>query len=137
METLRVGARRVLFSEPVAKSRKHLGFQLVQIIAGDGFRCRDRYRVAAAHFEYPASQPEMVLVTAVVTPSRHGHGEYRKEVSMPGQDAECAGFVCGPQMCNVTGVNNDGERGCNGQSHGAPALASASLCRASVKSPTM
>jgi hypothetical protein len=137
IETLRIGARRVLFGEPVAKSGEHLGFQLVQIVARDGFGCRDRNRVAVVHFKYPASQRQMVLVTAVVTPSRHGHSKYRKEVGMPWQDAECAGFVFGPQMYNVTGINNDGERGRNGQSHGAPALASASLCRASVKSPIM
>ena len=56
---------------------------------------------------------------------------------MSRQNAERAGLVFGPQVRDVLGIDDDGERRGHGEPHGASTFASASLRRASSRSPTM
>jgi len=78
-----------------------------------------------------------MLGTAIVTPTRHRYGERCQEIGVTRQNAERPSIIFGPKVNDIAGLDNNRERGSDGESHRVSPLAEASLSRASSKSPTI
>ena len=134
---MRVSAGRLFFGELPTKSREHLGPETLQVITRNRLRCRDPYCVTIAHFKHAATYGHMMFRAAIVAPASNRHRKCGEKISVAGQNAECTGIIFGTQVHDITDLNDDNERGSDGESHRVPLFAEASRSRASSRSPTM
>ena len=133
-----VGSGRPLLGELTTELVEHLGFEMVQVVTTHyRLRCRDSDRATIAHFEHAAAYGDMMLSAVIVAPVRHRYGERCQEIGVTRQNAERPSIIFGPKVNNIAGLDNNRERGSDGESHGVSLLAEASLSRASSKSPTI
>ena len=137
VEALRVGSGRLLLDELTAELVEHLGFETVEVVTRHRLRRCDSYRVTIAHFEHAAAYSDMMLRAVIVAPARHRYGERCQEIGVTRQNAKRPSIIFGPKVNDIAGLDDDSERGSDGEPHRVPPFAEASLSRASSKSPTM
>jgi hypothetical protein len=123
VEALRIGTRGLLLGELPTEAGEHFGFELVEVVAADSLWRGYRDRTAATHFEHTAAYGDMMLLAAIVAPTRHRYRERRQEIGMTWQNAERAGLVFGPQMRDIVGLYDNRQRRGDGEPHGTLARA--------------
>ncbi len=83
-------ARSLFFTAPARKAGHDFAFQLLEIIAGNGFAARNRNDVAVFHRQNTAMDRAVAMAIIGSLPMDDGRHEHGQQIRMLRQDAEPA-----------------------------------------------